>query len=106
MISHRNVIANVLQHTTFESVGRRYRGVDVQNVAGFLPFSHIYGLIVVAHTCTFRGDGIIVLPKFDFLPFLAAVQRYRINQLILVCYFSDFWCWGVSCEVWGMGYEV
>ncbi|SPO01635.1 probable phenylacetyl-CoA ligase [Cephalotrichum gorgonifer] len=84
MISHRNIIANVLQHTTYESVGRRQRGVDVQNVLGFLPFSHIYALVVIAHSCTFRGDGIVVLPKFDFVPFLKSVQEYKINQLILV----------------------
>lgn len=84
MISHRNVIANILQHVTYESYGRKQKGVDVQNVTGFLPFSHIYGLIVVAHTCTFRGDGIIVLPKFDFHAYLDSIQKYKINQLIVV----------------------
>lgn len=84
MVSHRNVIANVLQHTTYESVGRRHKGVDVQNAAGFLPFSHIYALVMTGHSYPFRGDGIIVLPKFDFVPFLESIQRFRINQLIVV----------------------
>ena len=84
MISHHNVIANVLQHVTYDSYGRKQHGVDVQNVSGFLPFSHIYGLIVAAHTCTFRGDGIIVLPKFEFHAYLDTIQKYKINQLLLV----------------------
>ncbi|KAH8736226.1 hypothetical protein BGZ61DRAFT_339384 [Ilyonectria robusta] len=84
MISHCNVISNVLQHATYESVARKQRGVRVQNVLGFLPFSHIYGLIVVAHTCTWRGDGIFVLPKYDFTWFLESIQKYKIEQLLVV----------------------
>lgn len=84
MISHTNLIANVLQHTTYDTYGRKQNGVEVQNVSGFLPFSHIYGLIVAAHTCPFRGDGIIVLPKFDFKMYLETIQKYKINQLLLV----------------------
>lgn len=84
MISHYNVIANVLQHVTYESVGRAQKSVTVQTVSGFLPFSHIYGLIVAAHTSTWRGDEVIVLPKFDFLSFLSSIERFRIEQLLVV----------------------
>lgn len=87
MISHCNVISNVLQHVIYESIARKQRGVRVQNVLGFLPFSHIYGLIVVAHTCTWRGDGIFVLPKYEFSWFLESIQKYKIEQLLVVCGF-------------------
>jgi hypothetical protein len=55
----------------------------------------------VAHTCVFRGDGIIVLPKFDLKAFLNAIQTYKINQLILVCSpppagYSPFWTWALT----------
>lgn len=84
MISHRNVISNVLQHVTYDSVARRKKGVETQAVTGFLPFSHIYGLVIGAHTCTWRGDQVIVLPKFEFNDFLKSVQEFKIRQLLVV----------------------
>ncbi|KAB5529064.1 phenylacetyl-ligase [Coniochaeta sp. 2T2.1] len=84
MISHKNIIANVLQHSAYESVGRAQKGVSCQTVLGILPFSHIYALIVAAHTATYRGDEVIVLPKYEFEGFLAAVERFRISLLIVV----------------------
>ncbi|KAF4998921.1 hypothetical protein FGRMN_2852 [Fusarium graminum] len=84
MISHYNVIANVLQHVTYDSVARAKRGVATQAVTGFLPFSHIYALVIAAHTSTWRGDQVIVLPRFDFQDFLKSVEHYRIRQLFMV----------------------
>lgn len=84
MISHRNVIANTVQHVTYESVGRKLIGVKTQVTVGLLPFSHIYGLVVTGHTSTWRGDEVIVLPKFELESFLAAIQKYRIEQMHLV----------------------
>lgn len=83
-ISHYNVIANVLQHVAYESVGRSRKEVRTQSISGFLPFSHIYGLVVAAHTSTYRGDEVIVLPKFDFIAFLESIQRFKIGQLLIV----------------------
>ncbi|CAK7234448.1 hypothetical protein SBRCBS47491_008951 [Sporothrix bragantina] len=84
MISHRNVIANVLQIGTYESHGRKNKGIETQVEIGLLPFSHIYGLVVIAHAGSFRGDEIVVLPKFELETFLAAIQKYRIQQLRVV----------------------
>jgi acyl-CoA synthetase (AMP-forming)/AMP-acid ligase II len=84
MISHRNVIANILQQSTYESVARKQRGVVTQVLLGLMPMSHIYGLVVVSHIAPWRGDAVIVLPKFDFDTYLAAIQRFRIEHLIVV----------------------
>ncbi|EFQ26604.1 AMP-binding enzyme [Colletotrichum graminicola] len=84
MISHRNVIANVLQFTTYEIVPRKELGIKTQAVLGLLPFSHIYGLVVIAHCGTWRGDSVIVLPKFELKQFLETVQRFKINCLAVV----------------------
>lgn len=51
---------------------------------GLLPISHIYGLAFIAHIALYRMDEIIVLPKFKFKAFFAAVQQFRIEQLYLV----------------------
>jgi acyl-CoA synthetase (AMP-forming)/AMP-acid ligase II len=84
MISHRNVIANVLQYTTYEKVSRQAVGVETQVTLGLLPYSHIYGLVVVTHGGTYRGDEVIVLPKYDLESFLGAVQRFKIEHMPLV----------------------
>ncbi|RBR22330.1 uncharacterized protein FIESC28_04524 [Fusarium coffeatum] len=84
MISHYNVISNVLQHVTYESTARAKRGIATQAVTGFLPLSHIYGLVIAAHTMTWRGDQVIILPKFEFQDFLQSVQDFKIRQLLVV----------------------
>ncbi|CAH0051033.1 unnamed protein product [Clonostachys solani] len=84
MISHCNVISNVLQHVTFDSVAKARKGVTTQAVTGFLPFSHIYGLVIAAHTSTWRGDQVVVLPRFNFHNFLKSVQDFKIRQLLVV----------------------
>ncbi|KAL4738401.1 hypothetical protein BDV11DRAFT_215974 [Aspergillus similis] len=89
MIAHRNVIANVLQMTALEKSWRDARrnadGSYYSDVLlGLLPQSHIYGLVVICHAGTFRGDQVIVLPKFELRTCLAAVQRFKISVLFVV----------------------
>ncbi len=90
MISHTNVIANVMQIATFDSVARgklRAPGAKYahqENALGLLPMSHIYGLVVICHASVYQGDGVIVLPKFDFKTCLGAIQNYKISALYLV----------------------
>jgi len=87
MISHRNVISNVLQLTAYEAPVRRKRPAkDRTEVSlALLPLSHIYGLVVIAHTGTYRGDEGIILPKFELSSYWNAIQQFKINTLFLVC---------------------
>lgn len=85
MISHRNVIANTLQITAYDKPARDSISKDYQDVAlGLLPQSHIYGLIVICHCSTYRGDQVVVLPKFDIQHYLSAIATYKINTLYIV----------------------
>lgn len=84
MVSHRNVIANAMQHVAYESVSRKKLGISTQTVLGLLPLSHIYALVVIAHNCTYRGDEVVVLPKFEMPTYLSAIERFKINHLFLV----------------------
>jgi ribosome assembly protein SQT1 len=90
MISHRNVIANTLQIATFEKPDRdamrqpATQSDYTENVLGLLPFSHIYGLVVICHGSLYQGDGVIVLPKFEFASTMKAIQDYKISTLFLV----------------------
>ena len=85
MISHRNVIANTLQIATYDRPAREEIEKGYTDVAlGLLPYSHIYGLIVVCMGSTYRGDQVVVLPKFDLQQYLAAIADYKINTLYIV----------------------
>jgi acyl-CoA synthetase (AMP-forming)/AMP-acid ligase II len=84
-ISHFNIISNILQRTTFEAPWRKQNTNDATEVVmGFLPFSHIYGLVLICHTSTYRGDQVIVLPKFDLANFLQSIERFKIYELFVV----------------------
>ena len=89
MISHRNVIANTMQ-TKFqempyrESLTQPGEALYTENVLGLLPFSHIYALVVINHSALYRGDGVVVLPKFEFQQLLKTIQDQRISTLFLV----------------------
>ncbi|EON69954.1 hypothetical protein W97_09219 [Coniosporium apollinis CBS 100218] len=89
-ISHYNVIANTLQISTYDKPYRdtkiepRNQSDYIENALGLLPMSHIYGLVVICHASVYRGDGVVVLPKFEFKSFLQAIQNYKINTLYLV----------------------
>jgi acyl-CoA synthetase (AMP-forming)/AMP-acid ligase II len=85
MISHRNVISNVIQISTFEKRTRDARKGNTTEVGlGLLPLSHIYGLVVIAQATTYRGDGVIILPKFELQSYLGTIQTYKIQTLYLV----------------------
>lgn len=85
MISHRNVIANTMQISLYEKGVRASLGKDYQDtVLGLLPQSHIYALIVIAHVSTYRGDRVIILPRFDLQQYLQSIQKYKINTLYIV----------------------
>lgn len=77
-------IANTMQYMAHDSYGRNKNGVETQVALGLLPFSHIYGLVVIAHGSFYRGDEVIVLPKFEMPTFLSAIDKFRINQMFLV----------------------
>lgn len=81
MISHYNIIANIIQLNTYESFYRNQQGIDSQLLLGLLPFSHAYGLVVMAHIAPYRGDEVIVLPKYKLETLLTTVQRFKIEQI-------------------------
>jgi acyl-CoA synthetase (AMP-forming)/AMP-acid ligase II len=68
---------------------------DRDVVLGILPFSHIYGmpiakaqlttgLTVVIHQPLTVGVPVVVLPRFEEIPVLEAIQRYRITWGLVV----------------------
>ncbi|KAH7025270.1 uncharacterized protein B0I36DRAFT_250793 [Microdochium trichocladiopsis] len=80
-LSHKNVIANILQIATYE---KNHRGADSEYCLGLLPFSHNLSLIAVAHLAVYRGDGVVVLSSFELQDMLQAIQDYQMGRLWLI----------------------
>src|SRR5256886_710596 len=78
MLTHRNLVANLLQTAWVHHVAEQDRIIAV------LPFFHIYGMQVVLNLALWRGATLITMPKFDLDPFLAALQQYRITRAFVV----------------------
>ncbi|KAI0917584.1 hypothetical protein AcW2_007685 [Taiwanofungus camphoratus] len=90
-IPHYAPIANVIQmahvansqNTTWEK--KSYRAGDIAMARkSFLPFYHIYGLVVVMHFAIFYGMSLVVIPKFNFVDMLKSIERHRINYIPIV----------------------
>lgn len=84
MVSHGNIIANVMQATLFDTVARNKAGIKNQVNLALLPLSHIYGLTMVGLLSQYRGDEAIVLPRFELGSYLASIERFRIELLFIV----------------------
>ena len=85
MISHYNVIANVLQWQCHIDPYRRQLGTEHTDVAlGLLPQSHIYALILNCCGGMYLGDQLIVLAKFELREYLSAIDRFNIETLFIV----------------------
>lgn len=85
MISHKNVIANTIQLSLFDQADRDNIAPGYRDIGlGLLPQSHIYSLIVICHVSTYRGDSVIVLPRFELEAYLGAIAKYKINTLYVV----------------------
>jgi acyl-CoA synthetase (AMP-forming)/AMP-acid ligase II len=78
MLTHRNLVAMLLAMHPVEATTDRDVTIAV------LPFFHIYGLSVILSLGLYRGATLVVLPRFEMEPFLAAVERWRVTRLPLV----------------------
>jgi acyl-CoA synthetase (AMP-forming)/AMP-acid ligase II len=79
MLTHRNLVANILQsRASFDAL----TGDD--RVLAILPFFHIYGLVVVLNLGLHMGTTIVTLPRFEMESFLKTMQDYRITYSYVV----------------------
>lgn len=53
-------------------------------VLGFLPMSHIYGVTLSLFQPLTFGSHVIVLPRFEEIQVLEAIQKYRVSHALLV----------------------
>jgi len=77
MLTHRNLIANLLQADAVE-------GDAFTALVGVLPFFHIYGMVVILNFGLMRGATIVTLPRFELEPFLKVLQDWPITLAHIV----------------------
>jgi len=78
MLTHSNLVNNCIQSlsiTEFESTSI---------VIAVLPFFHIYGITVLMNMTVRVGATVIILPKFEFEPFLRVLQDFKVTHAFLV----------------------
>jgi acyl-CoA synthetase (AMP-forming)/AMP-acid ligase II len=78
MLTHYNLVANIIQSSSILSVGED----DV--TLGVLPFFHIYGMVVIMNVGLHVGSTIVTMPRFDLEQFLATVQKYKVTFVNVV----------------------
>jgi acyl-CoA synthetase (AMP-forming)/AMP-acid ligase II len=78
MLTHQNLVANVLQSHAVWS-GNRH-----EVVMAVLPFYHSYGLTVLMNLSLYEGHTVVTLPRFDLEQFLDMHQRYGVTFDYLV----------------------
>ncbi|MCC5952358.1 MAG: AMP-binding protein [Acidimicrobiia bacterium] len=78
MLTHRNLVANLVQ---VEAVLPVDEGEAVLSV---LPFFHIYGMQVLMNLTLARGGHVVTLARFDLPLFLELAQQHRIRRAVVV----------------------
>ena len=78
MLTHRNLIANLMQ------VEDALEVADGEVVLAVLPFFHIYGMQVLMNEFLSRGSTIVTMPRFDLEMALGIIQDRKITRFFAV----------------------
>jgi len=77
MLTHRNLVANVLQCREIIPLGRDDRALAV------LPFFHIYGMSVLLDYALLKRASLVTMPKFDLAEFLRTVSEHACTWIFI-----------------------
>ena len=78
MLTHRNLVANVLQCASIFDVS------EADTTLAFLPFFHIYGMVVIMNMGLHVGATMVTMPRFDLKECLQALEKYRVTYGYIV----------------------
>src|SRR3989449_1185772 len=74
MLTHRNLVANVLQ------AEQRIHLQEGERVLGVMPFYHIYGMTVIMNGALHAGATVVTMPRFELETFLRVMQDHRVAR--------------------------
>ncbi len=77
MLTHYNVVSNVLQHRAYLEVMEKREGFRHPIVVGVLPWYHIYGQTVDLSLTLYGGGTLVVFPAFDAEQVLRTIQEKK-----------------------------
>lgn len=73
MLTHYNVIANVVQNSLWS-----YKSKPGQeSYVAALPFFHVFGLTVLMNQAVMLGGSMYLIPKFDVTQILEIIHKYK-----------------------------
>jgi acyl-CoA synthetase (AMP-forming)/AMP-acid ligase II len=75
MLTHTNLVSNVLQTSVVHRVG------PGEVVAAVLPFFHIYGMNTIMNHVLWAGGTLVCMNRFKIDEFLEAMERYRVSRI-------------------------
>ncbi|KAK5059576.1 hypothetical protein LTR69_006165 [Exophiala sideris] len=81
MLTHRNIVANVLQVTAMDLGEVDWR---TDRYVGFLPMYHIYGLAVSVLAPIYRGLTMHIMQKFELERLCQTIQDSKITVVYIV----------------------
>ncbi|KAH8827518.1 hypothetical protein DL96DRAFT_1419221, partial [Flagelloscypha sp. PMI_526] len=84
IVPHRAVIANILQ-VRGSAIPRTRAAPGIDRALGLVPFSHMYGLLLLVHVCPLIGVGTVAYSSLPhpFSSFLDSLDERHINHLFL-----------------------
>ena len=74
MLTHRNLVANLVQSTSVLAVD------EDETILSFLPFFHIYGMQVLMNNAIAQGGKVVTMARFDLEQFLQLAQDHKIKR--------------------------
>lgn len=75
MLTHRNLVANVLQLTEWDP---DYREAE-NTVLCVLPFFHSFGMTVCMNSGIYKASTLVLIPRFDLQMVLEHIHKYRVT---------------------------
>ncbi|HLZ26311.1 MAG TPA: 4-coumarate--CoA ligase family protein [Chloroflexota bacterium] len=81
MLTHHNLVAEL------NSINGRPDVVcptDADTLLAFLPFFHIYGIVMFLNFAFWRGATVVSMSRFDLEQFLELIERFKVTYLHLV----------------------
>ncbi|KAJ2784369.1 hypothetical protein H4R18_001173 [Coemansia javaensis] len=83
MLSHYNIVANIMQGRRAQSQFRPASGLPRTSLV-VLPMFHSFGLVLAAHSLPLCGSSLVVARGFSAEKFLSLVERHRVTDTQLV----------------------